>query len=127
MFRLSLVAVSRGHSLIAELGLWAGHVGSAAAAPGSGAQTPQLRCTALVALGQVVSSWTMNQTHIPCIGRQTLNHWTPGKSLNKVLKIQGYFTCKTKFAICAFKLKKFYLNFSLGKGAANELTILRES
>ena len=83
--------------------------------------------TGLVAPGHVESSRTRDGTPVPCIGRQTLNHWTPGKSLNKVLKIQGYFTCKTKFAICAFKLKKFYLNFSLGKGAANELTILRES
>ena len=84
MFRLSLVAVSRGHSLIAELGLWAEHVGSAAAAPGSGAQTPQLRCTALVALGQVVSSWTMNQTHIPCIGRWILYHCTTREVLFQV-------------------------------------------
>ena len=22
------------------------------------------------------SSWTRNQTHVPCIGRQILNHWT---------------------------------------------------
>ena len=58
-------------------------MGSVAAAPGSGAQTQELWGTALVALGQVASSWTMNQTHVLCIGRQILNHWTTVEVLNQ--------------------------------------------
>ena len=30
----------------------------------------------LAALWHVGSSWTMGQTHVPCIGRQILYHWT---------------------------------------------------
>ena len=29
----------------------------------------------LVAPGHVESSWTRDQTHVLCIGRQILNHW----------------------------------------------------
>ena len=29
-----------------------------------------------VAWQQVESSWTRDQTHVPCIGGQILNHWT---------------------------------------------------
>ena len=41
-----------------------------------------LRCTGSVvvvyglALQHVGSSWTRSGTHHPCIGRQSLNHWT---------------------------------------------------
>ena len=34
----------------------------------------QLWCTALVAPQHVGSSWTRDQTRVPCIGRQILNH-----------------------------------------------------
>ena len=30
----------------------------------------------LVALWHMESSWTRNQTHVSCIDRQILNHWT---------------------------------------------------
>ena len=30
----------------------------------------------LIALRLKGSSWTRNQTHVPCIGRHILNHWT---------------------------------------------------
>ena len=30
----------------------------------------------LVALQHVESSWTRDQTRVPCVGRRTLNHWT---------------------------------------------------
>ena len=31
-------------------------------------------CTGLVVLWHVESSWTRDRAHVPCIGRQTLNH-----------------------------------------------------
>ena len=33
-------------------------------------------CTGLVALRHMESSWTRDQMHVPCIGRQILYHWT---------------------------------------------------
>ena len=36
----------------------------------------QLWCAGLVATQNVGSSWTKDQTHIPCIGKWILNHWT---------------------------------------------------
>ena len=30
----------------------------------------------LIALWHVESSWLSDQTHLPCVGRQNLNHWT---------------------------------------------------
>ena len=35
----------------------------------------------LVALWNVESSQTRNQTHVHCIGRQILNHWTNREAL----------------------------------------------
>ena len=61
VLRLSLVVVSWGFSL-----QW-----------GSEARAQQLRCTGLVALRHVESSWTTDPTHVPCIGRQILNPWSP--------------------------------------------------
>ena len=40
------------------------------------AQAQWLWCTGLVALQQVESSWTRDQTRIPCIGRLIPNRWT---------------------------------------------------
>ena len=59
VLRLSLVVASQGFSL-----QW-----------GSEAQAQWLRCTGLVALWHVESSWTRDPTHVPCIGRQILNPW----------------------------------------------------
>ena len=49
---------------------------------GSVAETPWFQCTGsgavpngLVALQQVASSWTRDQTHIPCIGKWILYQW----------------------------------------------------
>ena len=39
------------------------------------AQAQQLWCTGRVAPWHVASSWTRDQTHVPCTGRQTLYHW----------------------------------------------------
>ena len=36
-------------------------------------------CMDLVALWHVGSSWIRYRTHVPCIGRQILNHWTTRK------------------------------------------------
>ena len=76
MHRLSLVAVSRGYtlvavhrllivgaSLVAEHRLW-GAWASVAAPVGS------------VAPRFVESSWTRDQTRVPCTGWWILNHWT---------------------------------------------------
>ena len=57
-----------------------------------------LKVKVLVALGQVVSSWTMNQTHIPCIGRQTLNHWTTREVLLLLLLL---LSCFSRVRLCA--------------------------
>ena len=43
---------------------------------GSRARAQQLWCTGLVAPWYVGSSWTRDQTRIPCIGRRILNHCT---------------------------------------------------
>ena len=40
---------------------------------GSRAQTQYLRGSGLVAPWHVESSWTRDQTHVPCFGRQILN------------------------------------------------------
>ena len=42
---------------------------------GSRAQAQQLWRMGLVALRHVASSWTKARTHVPCIGRQILNHY----------------------------------------------------
>ena len=76
MHRLSLVAVSRGYtlgavhrllivgaSLAAEHGLW-------------GAWASVVVHVGLVAPWCVESSWTRDQTRVPCIGWWILNHWT---------------------------------------------------
>ena len=41
-----------------------------------------MHTTGLVALLQVVSSWTRNQTGVPCIGRGVLIHGTTRKSVS---------------------------------------------
>ena len=41
---------------------------------GSRAQAQQSWHMGLLVLGHVGSSWTRNRTHVPCIGRQILNH-----------------------------------------------------
>ena len=42
---------------------------------GSRAQAQQLRHTGLVALRHVESSWTRDQTSVPCTARWIFNHW----------------------------------------------------
>ena len=39
----------------------------------------QMWCTGLVSPSHVESSWIRVGTHVPCIGRQVLNHWTTMK------------------------------------------------
>ena len=43
---------------------------------GSRVQAQQLWSMGSVALRHVESSWTRDQTYVPCISRQILNHWT---------------------------------------------------
>ena len=55
-----------------------GHVGSVVVLHG------------LVALQYVESSWTREQTHVPCIGRQRLNHWTTKEVYHHSFSLQLY-------------------------------------
>ena len=50
----------------------------------------------LVAPWQVGFSWTRDWTHVPCIGRRILSHWTPGKSLEEYFDFSclGRATCR---------------------------------
>ena len=45
------------------------------------------------ALQHLESSWTGNGTHVPCIGRQILNHWTTREVLERNLKQATPFGC----------------------------------
>ena len=78
---LSLVAASGGYSSLRCAGfllLWLlllRSTGSRRAGFSScSMQAQQLWCMGLVAPRHVGSSWTRAQTHVPCIGRQILNH-----------------------------------------------------
>ena len=75
--QLSLVAVSKGYSLIVVHG--ASHCGGVSCCR---AQAQQLWCTGLAALQYVELSQTTDQTQVPRIGRQILNH----SSTREVLK-----------------------------------------
>ena len=50
---------------------------------------PQLWCMGLVAPHQVGSSWTRDQAHAPCIGRQILNHQTTREVLSFIFDLCG--------------------------------------
>ena len=56
-----------------------GHMRSVVAAHGLrswGTQAPVVMAHGLVALWHVESSWTRDRTHVPCVGRQILIHYT---------------------------------------------------
>ena len=82
----SLVVSSRGHSSLWCAGfslqwpLAAVHRLQQLWFLGSRAQTQQLWCTGLGALGHVRSSWTRDQTHVSYIGRPILYHWDSRKA-----------------------------------------------
>ena len=44
----------------------------------------------LVALRHVGSSWTRDQTHVPCIARQILNHWPPPRNFSSYFFLTEY-------------------------------------
>ena len=58
------------------------------------AQAQQLWLTGLVAPWHVGSSQTRARTHVPCIGRQILNHCATGETPECILK-SFYRTCVT--------------------------------
>ena len=66
---LSLAAVSGGYSLVAVHGLL---IVVASLVGELGLQGGQ----ASVVLLHVESPWSRDRTHVPCIDRQILNHWT---------------------------------------------------
>ena len=69
---LSLFVVSRGCAgWAAQVSHW-GWVPLLQSA-GSVVEAHGFRC---LAPGHVESPWSQDQTHVPCIGRQSLNHWT---------------------------------------------------
>ena len=61
-----------GHSDFSSRSRWAQKLWF----PGSRAQATQLWRTGLVAPQHVGSSWTRDWTHVSCIGRWILYHWT---------------------------------------------------
>ena len=85
---VSLVAVSMVYSLDLALGLLTA-VTSLAAEPRLYAHSLQ-QDTGLVALRHMESSRTRDQTHIPCIGRQILNHWTPWEVLLCLFRVVAF-------------------------------------
>ena len=48
---------------------------------------PALERTGLIAPWLVESSWTRDWTHVPCIGRQILNHWTTREALTQLSEL----------------------------------------
>jgi len=44
-------------------------------------ETSVVEVHGFIALWHVVSSWTRDQAHVPCIGKCILNHWTPREVL----------------------------------------------
>ena len=90
----SRVFSSGGARLLAEVApLTAEHRLRQLQVPGSTAQPQQLWCTGLVAPQHVGSSQTWDGTHVPCIGRWILNHWTirevPDLGLNSSVHAQA--------------------------------------
>ena len=74
---------------------------------GSRTKAQWLWCIGLVAPWHVGSSWARDQTHVPCIGRHILNHWTPGRSHPSSVLQQKYFCnyqllCHFSFSFCLF-------------------------
>ena len=81
---LSLVVVSRGCSpgavrrLLIAVGSLVVEHGLSFSSCGSQTLACRLECTGLAASRHVGSYQTGDRTHVPCIGRQILNHWTTG-------------------------------------------------
>ena len=79
--RFSLVAASRSFSLVAVCGLLTA-VASLVSEPGlQGTQAQQLRRVGLVAWQHVGSSYTRDQTNVPCIARPFLTTGPTGEAL----------------------------------------------
>lgn len=79
MLGLSLVAMSGGHSSLRCVGFSLQYF-PCCRAQGLGHEVSVAVVRGSVALQHVESSQTRDRTHVPRLGRQTLNHWTPGKS-----------------------------------------------
>ena len=62
-----------------------------------------LWCTGLAAARHVGSSWTRDQTSVPCVARQTLNHWiTREAQIHFFKRIFSFFISPT-FTKMSFK------------------------
>ena len=75
----SLVVASRASSLVVVRELLVVVASLGAEHELHGTRVQELCCTGLAAPYHVESSWTREQTHIPCIGRWLLNHGPPEK------------------------------------------------
>ena len=60
----------------------------------------QLRCMGLVAPQHADSFQTRDGTHVPCIGRQMLNHWTTRECLQLYLHVWQFLTCNKAQSKC---------------------------
>ena len=72
---LSLVAESRGYSLLVVRRLLIAAASLMAEFRFQGLRAQYLWYTGLVALQHVGSSWTRDGTRVPCTGRQIINYW----------------------------------------------------
>ena len=66
-----------GLSLLWLLSLWStgSRTHSSCSSRGLELRLSSCGCMGLVAPEHVKSSWTRDQIHVPCFGRQILNHW----------------------------------------------------
>ena len=83
---LLLQSTGSRHVGFSSCGTWAQQLWLA----GSRVKAQQLWRTGLVAPQHVGSSWTRDQTHVPCVGRWILNHCATGEVPSSVL-----FKCMT--------------------------------
>ena len=83
---LSLVVVSGEHSLL-QRGLLVALSFSCCVEWALEARASVLWLSSLVAPRQVESSPARDQTHVPCIGRRILNHWTTREVLRQFLTL----------------------------------------
>ena len=69
MARVAILCCGAQASLVVEHGVFSSY----------NTCNQQVGCTGLVALQHVGLLWSRDRTHVPCIGRWILNHWTTKK------------------------------------------------
>ena len=89
--RRGLFSTCREQGLLSSL--W--FTGSAGRLPGSGAQAQRLWCVAFLALRQVGSFQTRDQTRVRCTGRRVSYHWATREALSCSLVFWFFLFCST--------------------------------